>query len=131
MAGFNLITLLRRRLVSITITSLVAFQLLNASVDPHDREFFGAKEDISHNDFETLLELLAEDLLNFTGCIPEADETDTDASHHVFSVISVVPPVFEYSYEDCYLSSIEYRHLNTARLLRGISQQFLPPPEFS
>lgn len=52
------------------------FGLLNLSIDPPDREAPGQPEDISINDIESFVELIAEQWLGIEDFLPEHDESD-------------------------------------------------------
>lgn len=57
---------------------LVLVQLLNVSVDPPDLVVIDSPEDLSFNDPESLVEIVAEHILGYEDALPEYDENDSD-----------------------------------------------------
>jgi len=55
---------------------LMAGIILNLSIDPPDREAPGVAEDPTINDIESIVELVAEQLLGIENFLPENDESD-------------------------------------------------------
>ena len=55
---------------------LMAGVIFNLSIDPPDREANGVAEDLSQNDIESIVELVAEQWLGIEDFLPEHDESD-------------------------------------------------------
>jgi hypothetical protein len=54
----------------------MAAVIFNLSIDPPDREANGVAEDLSQNDIESIVELVAEQWLCIEDFLPEHDESD-------------------------------------------------------
>ena len=57
---------------------LVLVQLLNVSVDPPDLVVIDLPEDLSFNDPESIVEIIAEHILGYEDAFPEYDDNDSD-----------------------------------------------------
>ena len=60
----------------VPMTWVVLLMLLNLSIDPPDSEAPGQEEDISVNEIESVVELVAEQWLGLEDFLPEGDESD-------------------------------------------------------
>jgi hypothetical protein len=57
---------------------LMALHLLNCMVDVPDATGRFVPEELDYNDMESLVEVVAEQLMGFENCFPEYDDVDTE-----------------------------------------------------
>ena len=67
---------LRQHIAVRVFWGVLALVLLNLSIDPPDKEAPGQQEDLSVNEIESIVELVAEQWLGLEDFLPEHDESD-------------------------------------------------------
>ena len=106
--------------------------LLNISVDTADPHPDHIPEDLSFNDQESIVEIVAEKILGFENAIDEYDDHDTE-DHNKKKNVKIdllVHPGIDQEYKpDQLASSKKCRLDDNARLTAGFLETDSPPPK--
>jgi hypothetical protein len=129
MKKINLIQLFRTYLAGKVVTCILALQLLNASVDPEDREHFGTQEDLTHNDLESLVEIVLEEFLDFDNIMGESDESDTEPVRHGFHTLCVYQPTQAFFFSSASVRSPFNLLKKDQKTIKGVTGKDTPPPK--
>lgn len=109
---------------------VMAFYILNCSVDTPDWNRNSVPENLLINDQESLVEIVTEKLLGFENAIPESDDADCDESSvkknfsldtFTLAIVLEMPKTTVFHKE--------FSHIYSERFLDVSKPQHSPPPE--
>ncbi len=106
----------------------LAIYMLNISIDPRDITTAWQQEDLLINEIESIVELVAEEMLDFDDAIPEHEDPDGEKSAHITFIKLCSPPVFLFTFFELptkiKLSGANY----SSRLIKQSADVAAPPP---
>lgn len=76
------------------LCAALAVYLLNISIDPQDIAASWQKEDLHFNEIESIVELIAEEIMNYDGAVPEHEDPDGEKNSQVAFCKLFSPSVF-------------------------------------
>ncbi len=106
----------------------LAVYLLNISIDPRDITTTWQKEDLRINEIESIIELVAEEMLDYDDVIPEHEDPDGEKSAQITFIKLFSPSVFLFTFFEL-PNKIKLPGANfSSKLLKQSADVAAPPP---
>lgn len=110
------------------LCAALAVYLLNISIDPQDIAVTWQKEDLRINEIESIVELVAEEILNYDNVIPEHEDPDGEKSAQVTFFKMFSPSVFLFTFFES-PNNLKLPETNfSSKLLKQSADVAAPPP---
>lgn len=110
------------------LTWVLAIYLLNISIDPQDISAPWQEENLYVNEIESVVELIAEEILNYSDAVPEHEDADGEKNAQVTFFKLFSPPVFLFTLFELQ-DKVKSPDANfPSRLIKQSADVAAPPP---
>jgi hypothetical protein len=110
------------------LSGVLAVYLLNISIDPQDISVPWQQENLYVNEIESIVELIAEEILNYNNAVPEHEDADGEKNAHVSFFKLFSPSVFLFTLFEL-KNKIKLPDVNfPSRLIKQSADVAAPPP---